>query len=135
MEGVHLVRLTEHRDRRGSLIALDEEQGLTFTPQRVFFTYDCSTTASRADHASNCDETLIATMGSVTVDVDNTHETSAYRLDDRRQVLMIQAGVWLRLRNFAPDTILLVAASRTYSATRHYRAPQSYLFSAARRAA
>lgn len=66
-------------------------------------------------------------QGSLTVDLDNGEEQQSVDLAAAGNVLCIHAGVHLRLRNFAPGTILMVMASRPYNEASRRDHPQREL--------
>lgn len=83
--------------------------------------------AVRGGHANSCDELIVAMTGSVLAEIDNGTEQSSVRLDRCDQVLLVRAGVVVRLCDFAPDTLLVVCASAWYAETRHFARPQPQL--------
>jgi WxcM-like, C-terminal len=125
--GVEVYPLKAHRGTGGELTALEEDCNLGFPLRRVFYIRADSAKTVRAEHASSAEMVLIALAGAVTVDVDNGSQKEAVRLDDGSYALSIRPGVWVRLRGFAPGTLLLVASSRLYAETHHYDTPQPAL--------
>ena len=123
IDGVESILLRSHSDERGKLIALEEHNGLPFIPRRIFYISDSNSSSTRACHSGNSEELIIAINGSVTADLDNGAQQASIQLNDRSNALWIRPGVWLRLTNFSPDTILLVAASLTYAETIHLNHP------------
>jgi dTDP-4-dehydrorhamnose 3,5-epimerase len=119
-----------HCDARGELVAFDRDSNLGFVLQRVFFIRVDFEDAVRAEHACSAEQVLLVLSGAVTVDIDNgrDHCTLQLRGDDR--ALRVSAGVWLRLRNFRPGTVLSVAASRTYADTVYFDRAQPELIAA-----
>lgn len=113
-QGTKLVRLTKHADSRGCLIALDREQSLPFEVRRVFCMYEAPRETVRGEHATSAHLALVALQGAVEVDLDNGRQQATIRLARIDEALCVHAGVWLRLRNFADGTIVLVAASQLY---------------------
>jgi hypothetical protein len=66
-------------------------------------------------------------QGAVDVDLDNGQEQASMRLWRSDQALCIHAGVWLRLRNFVDEAIVLVTASRLYAESVYFDHPNPEL--------
>lgn len=123
IRGANLLDLPSHGDDRGELVVL-EENTLPFAPKRIFFITIANSRSVRAEHAGTSEELIVPLSGAVTVDLDNGEQQTSMRLADRTKAIWVKPGVWLRLREFEPGTILLVAASLLYSETRHFDGPQ-----------
>jgi hypothetical protein len=125
--GAKLVKLPQHADARGCLIALDREQSLPFDVRRVFCMYQTPQDTVRGEHATSAHLALVALQGAVEVDLDNGREQASLRLTQTDEALCVHAGVWLRLRHFANETIVLVAASQLYTDVVYFDRPNSEL--------
>jgi len=130
IDGTRLVVVPRHTDERGCLIALDRDQSLPFDPRRVYCIYQGSTGAVRGEHAISAHCAFVALQGGVTVDLDNGQEQASIRLSTPDRALCIHAGVWLRIRDLAAATIVLVAASRPYAQCEYYERPNRNLLTA-----
>ncbi len=127
LRGTKLVKLPDHADSRGCLIALDRDQSLPFDVRRVYCIYQGHPKSIRGEHATSADCALVALQGSVDVDLDNGQEQASMRLSRTDQALCIHAGVWLRLRNFMDEAIVLVAASQLYAESAYFEHPNPEL--------
>lgn len=123
IEGVEFVALQAHTDERGKLIILEEHKGLPFIPRRIFYITQPDITCTRACHSGSSEELINVLSGSVTVDFDNGTQQTTMHLTDNGNAVWIRPGVWLRLKNFSPDAIVVVAASLTYAETIHFDYP------------
>jgi hypothetical protein len=123
LPGTKLVKLPKHADSRGFLIALDRDQSLPFDVRRVYCIFRGGAKSVRGEHATSAHCALVALQGVVHVDLDNGQEQRALRLARPDQALCIHAGVWLRLRDFAEDAIVLVAASQLYAESEYFDRP------------
>src|SRR5256885_16038937 len=110
MRGIQLVDLDRHTDSRGSLLAFGADVRIPFDVKNVYFILDCPPGAVRAEHATSSNEAVIALTSAVTVDLDNGSEQESLRLDRPDKALILEPGVWLRLREFTEDTTLVVLA-------------------------
>jgi WxcM-like, C-terminal len=127
VRGVQLVGVHRHSDQRGSLLAFDGDTGLPFDVKNAYFILDCPPDAVRAEHAVAQHEAIIALSSSVTVDLDNGSERESIRLTGPDAALIVSPGVWLRLREFTPETRLAVLSSKAYGEMRHFSEPQPSL--------
>jgi dTDP-4-dehydrorhamnose 3,5-epimerase-like enzyme len=125
IRGVHLLELQEHGDSRGGLVVL-EDNALPFVPGRIFFMTVPDAGIVRGEHAGTSEQLIIAASGSVSIDLDNGEEQATIRLAENNKALWVRPGIWLRLREFKPGTVLLVAASRLYADTLHFEQPQYF---------
>ncbi|WP_430913425.1 sugar 3,4-ketoisomerase [Methylobacterium sp. sgz302541] len=125
--GVQVLRQRVHADGRGSLVALEEEDGLPFPLERVFFMKVDKAGVERGGHANSCDEYIVPLTGSVVVEVDNGRESARIRLSDHGRGLWVRAGILIHLREFEAGTTLLVCASARYDETRHFARAQPHL--------
>jgi WxcM-like, C-terminal len=123
VRGVELLELDRHPDARGSLIAFGGDSPLPFDVEHVYFILDCPSGTVRAEHAATCHTAIIALSSSVTVDVDNGSEQASHRLTGPDTVLVVRAGVWLRLREFSEGTRLVVLSSSPYEDMTHFDHP------------
>src|SRR6266487_2589224 len=121
--GTKVVKLPDHADSRGCLIALDRDQSLPFDIRRVYWIYQGHAKSIRGEHATSAHCALVALQGAVDVDLDNGQDQASMRLSRSDQALCIHAGVWLRLRNFVDEAIVLVAASRLYAESAYFDHP------------
>jgi hypothetical protein len=126
IDGVELLTHVIHKDERGSLVAL-EEHDLPFTPRRIFYITAANASTIRGGHAGTSEELIIAMTGAVTIELDNGLQQTNIRLADNadnNESLWVRPGVWLRLREFAPGTALLVVASLPYAEAQHFDHPK-----------
>ncbi len=71
----------------------------------------------RAEHAVSEVAIIVALTGAVTIDFDNGFEQDTLVLSSLDTAIVVDAGVWLRLRDFVPTTILMVGSTNSYSET------------------
>jgi dTDP-4-dehydrorhamnose 3,5-epimerase-like enzyme len=130
IRGVELIHCRVHGDSRGELAAFEKSENIPFALERVFFIRISDMAVVRGGHANSCDELIVPMSGSVLVETDNGAEQSRLRLRRYDQALWIRAGIVIHLREFEPDTLLLVCASARYADTRHFLRPQPHLMMA-----
>lgn len=127
VRGVRLIDLARHRDSRGSLLAFGGNPQLPFPVKNVYFILDCPPGAIRAEHATSANTAIIALNPAITVDLDNGSEQESQRLTRPDTALIIKAGVWMRLREFARETKVVVLSSKPFREMRQFQGPQPTL--------
>lgn len=130
MQGVELIDLPRHSDRRGSLVAVEGGAFLPFEVRRVFFIWDVPQSVARAEDSMSAHEALVALQGEVTIDLDNGREKLSIRLSRPDQALCVHAGVWLRMRDFSPQAMIMAASSKKHADTERFSEPKPDLLGA-----
>ncbi len=102
--------MPKYTDYRGSLIVW-EFSDLPFKPKRTFTIFNVPADQERANHVASCGLALIALIGSVSA-IINHQETII--LSNPDTILYVKKDNFLRLKNFDPETILLVFAEEPY---------------------
>jgi hypothetical protein len=127
IRGVQVQDLMVHNDGRGDLIAIENSANLPFQLKRVFYMAVDDPKVVRAKHATSSDLFLTAVTGAVTVEADNGEERASITLATRSRAVWTQPGIYLVLRDFAPQTVLMVCASTHFKDTRYFQSPQPHL--------
>jgi WxcM-like protein len=128
-EGVTLVGIERRRDDRGQ-IAIFDWGSMPFTPVRSFSIFDVPPGASRGGHALSCDEFLWIATGSCRIAFENGTQKSSFRLENNEQGVLVSAGVWLELNEFAPGTVVFGFAPVPYAETKKFNTPRPDLIAA-----
>jgi dTDP-4-dehydrorhamnose 3,5-epimerase-like enzyme len=88
---------------------------LPFAPQRIYWLYDNPIGVERGWHAhKKLVQFVVCLSGGVEVEVDSSSDRSSYKLRPNSDGLLILPGHWRVLRNFEPDTVIVVLASEDY---------------------
>ena len=117
-QGCRLIHLPEHRDQRGCLSIAEAGRQVPFAVERVFWTYDVPEGEVRGAHSHNeCAEVVIPVSGAFDMMVDNGSVRATVHLDSPSTGILIPAGMWCQLSNFAPGTVCVVLASHPFNAT------------------
>jgi hypothetical protein len=117
------MALSRHRDARGELGVIEIGQEFGIAIKRLFYIKVDDPGVVRAEHAVSATQVILPVTGAVTVDADNGSAKQSLTLNALESALLIRPGVWRRLRNFAPGTVLLVGASQSYADTEIYAEP------------
>jgi hypothetical protein len=128
-EGVTLIAIGRRRDGRG-LIALFDRDAMPFAPARSFAITDVPPGTSRGGHSLSCDEFLWIAAGSCRVSLDDGARKFSLRLESHEQGVLVRAGIWLELSDFAAGTVVLGFAPVPFSETERFCAPRPDLIAA-----
>jgi dTDP-4-dehydrorhamnose 3,5-epimerase-like enzyme len=109
-------------DARGSLVAFERPDDIPFEVQRVYFIYASSPDAERGFHAHRqLRKMAICVTGSCTVTLDDGRLREDLHLAEPDMGLVIDPMVWIEVRDFSPDCVLLMLASAAYADTDYIR--------------
>ncbi len=115
--GCRLISIPSVTDQRGTLAFATARRDIPFPIERVFWIYGVPQGQCRGGHAHRvCAEVVFAVCGAVTMLLDDGRQRSSLRLSDPSVGLLVAPGVWCELTDFAPGTVLAVAASHPYDA-------------------
>jgi dTDP-4-dehydrorhamnose 3,5-epimerase-like enzyme len=118
-------------DKRGNLIALEENKNIPFDIKRVYYIFDTKDGVRRGFHAhKNLEQVLVCVNGSCEILLDDGKEKSIIKLKNRNEGLFIKKMVWLEMFNFSADCVLMVLASDYYyedDYIRDYKEFKNYL--------
>jgi hypothetical protein len=121
VQGVKLVSLPTVQAARGDLTALELPQIVPYEVKRIFLVHHVSDFEIRGEHAhKKCWQFLIATAGSITVDVTDGKFKETFLLNNPAQGLLIPPLVWGTQYNYSSGGSLLVLASEKFD-------PEDYL--------
>ena len=121
MEGATVYELTQARDARGALAAL-ELSDVPFEPRRIFAVHDVPSESLRGAHAHRaCHQFLVCLAGSLTCLVDDTRARDEVDLDRPAIGLHIAPMIWATQWRYTRDAVLLVLASHPYDAADYIR--------------
>lgn len=123
MPGVYLAPVKLHEDPRGVLGVFESGVDVDFRIKRVFYIKPAEGNVTRGEHASSVTEAIMVLNGKAVADVDNGKERKTIPLRPDEDMLTIMPGIWLRLRDFEPHTIILVLASTAYAGITYSDSP------------
>lgn len=106
----------EYTDIRGSLVPLEFDKNLPFTPKRVYFLYFTPADMVRGAHSHFLEEEIFMCIsGSCTalIDFDGTKKIKI-KLNSANKAIYVGKNVWHEFKNFTSDAILLCLSSVNY---------------------
>ena len=119
---IKIVKLEEHGDERGTLIALEEMKNVPFDIKRVYYMYDTVKGVRRGFHAhKQLKQILICVKGSCKILLDDGTEKAEVTLDEPNKGLIIESHLWREMFDFSDDAVLMVLASELYDEADYIR--------------
>ncbi len=123
-----VIELPRIMDPRGNLTVAEQLKNVPFEIRRVYWTYDIPSGEHRGGHAhKQCRELIIAVSGSFTVTLTNGQSRCLYLLNHPYQALLVEAGVWRTLEDFASGAGCLVLAEDYFDEDDYIRSYNVFL--------
>lgn len=117
MSGPRWIPVPNYSDERGSL-AVFEWDALPFSPQRLYFIYDCPTDSFRGGHHhGRAEELMMAVSGSIKVTTRQGTAVREFLLGKRGEALYVPRKVWHQLQGSSRGAVCLVLSSEPYDPT------------------
>lgn len=118
----------QHRDERGSLVALEEFKDIPFEIKRVYYMYDTAEGVHRGFHAhKNLEQILVCIHGSCKIKLDNGYEQKVVSLEKPYEGLHVKSNMWREMYDFSEDAVLMVLASEYYDEKDYIRDYETFL--------
>lgn len=119
---IEKYKFKQHGDRRGQLVAIEENKNIPFDIKRVYYIYNTKTGVVRGRHAhKKLKQILICVHGSCKVILDNGEEKKEILLRKPYEGLYIGNNIWREMCDFSSDAILMVLASELYDESDYIR--------------
>ena len=114
-----------NRDPRGNLIAIEGEQTIPFSIERIF--YMNKVIEDRGGHAHmDTDQVIIAIHGRIKVTLSDGKEKQVFEFNDPEKGLFVPKMIFTELFEFSPDAVCLVLANTHYDIKKSIRTWQEY---------
>lgn len=126
--GCALYRHPVHADPRGKLIALEQMRTVPFDIARVYYLFANATGQERGFHAHRAlHQWAVCVSGSCRILVDDGRKRHDILLDSPELGLHLGPMIWHEMRDFSPDSVLLVLASAHYDEADYLRDYDEFL--------
>lgn len=127
-KGCRLLPLPEAADERGTLAFLEGGVQIPFPVKRVFWIYGVPDGKTRGGHAHDtCAEAIFPVAGAFTIELDDGCRRRRVRMNKPNVGVLVPAGIWCNLTDFAPETVCVVAASHPYDAQGYINRYEDYV--------
>lgn len=125
---VKIVKLEEHGDERGTLIALEQMKNIPFEIKRVYYMFDTVKGVRRGFHAhKSLKQILICVKGSCKILLDDGTEKTEVLLDKPDKGLIIDSHIWREMFDFSEDAVLMVLANELYDESDYIRNYEEFI--------
>jgi len=125
---IHKFCFQMHKDKQGTLVAVEGEKNIPFQIKRVYYMYGAGDAVIRGRHAhKSLQQILICVHGNCRVRLDDGRERKTISLDHPNEGLYIPHLVWREIFDFTPDTVLLVLASDVYDKSDYIRDYEEFI--------
>lgn len=115
-------------DKRGYLVALEENKNIPFDIKRVYYTYGVPTDAERGFHAhKETEQILICLSGSIKVKCFDGYKEEVYELDSPNKGLYLGTMLWHEMFEYKENTAIMVLASELYNESDYIRNYDDFL--------
>lgn len=117
-----MIDFQQHGDKRGMLIALENNKEIPFDVKRIYYLYNTRDGVRRGLHAhKTLKQILVCVNGSCKLHLDNGNEIDEITLDKPYKGIYIGSSIWRELYDFSEDAVLLVLASELYDESDYIR--------------
>lgn len=110
----HLIKLTTHKDNRGSLTVIQQEIG--FKVKRIFYLYHFNNLPRGGHRHRKTIQGLVCLSGEISVTTKIFGKTKKYLLNRPDRCLILEPQDWNEYISLKPNSILLVLASTNFDA-------------------
>lgn len=116
------IELNVLGDARGSLVALEQGNGIPFPLKRAYYIFANKMNISRGFHAhKKLKQVAICVSGKCRLILDNGQTREEVWLDSPTKGLIISNMIWREMYDFSHDCVLLVLASENYDENDYIR--------------
>ena len=128
VDDCRLMDLRTIHDQRGAISFVEAGVDVPFRVERVYWTYDVPSRASRAGHAHRTLYQLyVAMSGSFDVHLDDGRQQRVVTLRHPNEGLLMVPGIWRDLHGFSSNACLMVLASQLFDEADYIREHDQFL--------
>lgn len=125
---IKLLELPCHRDPRGSLSFVEQNNHIPFEIKRTYWIYDVPGGKDRGGHAYiKTSEFIIALAGAFDVTIDDGKDKHTITLNRSYYGLYIPNGLWRKIDNFSSAALALEFADTLYDRNDYVEDYNEYL--------
>ncbi|WP_417698655.1 sugar 3,4-ketoisomerase [Psychromonas sp.] len=125
---IKLIQFQSHGDERGSLVSLEQNNGIPFDIKRVYYLFDTKDKVRRGYHAhKKLKQLAVVLKGSCRFLLDDGTEKIELLLDNPAQGIFIESFVWREMFDFSEDCVLMVLADSIYDESDYIRDYEEFI--------
>jgi hypothetical protein len=114
--------------REGSITPIEQDRGVPFDIQRVYYLYDVPGGEARGGHAHReLQQLIVSVIGAFDVVVDDGRHRKTVTLNRAYQGLYVPRLIWRELVGFSSGGVCLVLASLPYDEADYIRNYESFV--------
>lgn len=125
-----LITLTVFKeDERGTLAFGESGSHIPFDIKRIYYLTDLERVQTeRGGHAhKETDQVIYCLRGSFTLNLDDGETQQEILMNNPALGVRLGPGLWHTMKNFSPDCLILVVASKEYDASDYLRDYEAFL--------
>ena len=113
--GCRIIDFPKFEDDRGALSFVESVNHIPFHIERVFWMYGMPGDKTRGGHSHiECSQVLIPVTGSFRLLIDDGTDKADILMDSAWRGMLLPPGIWCELRDFAPNSSVMVLTSHTF---------------------
>lgn len=113
-EGAYEIAIRQFDDDRGRLRVVEGQRDVPFAIRRCFVISDVPRGKTRARHAVESEQYLVALAGGCSALTKTGDIERRFQLQDGDRGLHVSQGTWLLLEDFSEGAVILVLSSEIY---------------------
>ena len=124
---IKFIDFTIKGDKRGSLVALEENKDIPFNIKRIYYLFGTRPGVRRGYHAhKKLKQVIIALSGSCKIFLDDGKSQKTVELNKPYQGLYLDKLIWREMFQFSEDCVLVIIADDYYSEEDYIRNYQEF---------
>ncbi|MBO6077179.1 MAG: GNAT family N-acetyltransferase [Bacteroidaceae bacterium] len=113
--GCRVIDFPKFEDDRGALSFVEGVNHIPFHIERVFWMYGMPGDKTRGGHSHiECSQVLVPVTGSFRLLIDDGTDKAEILMDSASRGILLPPGIWCELRDFAPNTSVMVLTSHPF---------------------
>ena len=113
--GCRIIDFPRFEDDRGALSFVESVNHIPFHIERVFWMYGMPGDKTRGGHSHiECSQVLIPVTGSFRLLIDDGTDKAEILMDSASRGILLPPGIWCELRDFMPNSSVMVLTSHTF---------------------
>ena len=117
-----IIELSKVFNESGSITFVENQQGIGFNIERVYYLYDIPGGESRGGHAHKAlKQLIVASSGSFEITLNDGYNSRTLKLNNPSEGLVLVPGIWRELGSFSSGATCLVLASMPYDENDYFR--------------
>lgn len=127
MKNIRVIHFNSRKDERGVLTPIEWMKDIPFNIKRIFYIKDMNE-IPRGNHAHRkTKQVLIPIKGGFDLELTDGVDNMEIHMDSSENGIFIPTYIWLRMKKFTTDCIIMVLCSHEYDETEYIRDYDEFL--------